>query len=406
VSPFAHVELLPRDPVLGITEAFVADTTPTKVNLGVGVYLGEDGRVPLLDCVRQAEEELLRRKAPHGYSPIDGIAAYNSAVGSLIFGSERPNLDERMLTVQALGGTGALRLGADLLRIANPSARVFISDPSWENHRALFSAAGFTVEAYPYYKADGTVDFAGLMQTLGTLPAGEIVVLHACCHNPTGVDLDPGQWGEIQELMAKRGLIPFLDAAYIGFADGLDADRRTIDLFARSGMPFLVSFSFSKSLSLYGERVGALAVVTGSAAERAPVLSQVKRVARTTYSSPATHGGAIVATILGEPGLTALWHDELALMRDRIKTMREGLATRLNAQLPGRDFNFIVHQRGMFSYSGLPKTVVEALRQQFSIYALDSGRICVAALNKANLDYVAEAIAKVLRESDSQSLVA
>ncbi|ACB97155.1 aromatic amino acid transaminase [Beijerinckia indica] len=405
-SPFAHVQQLPRDPVLGITEAFVADSSPRKVNLGVGVYLDENGHVPLLDCVQQAEEELLRRKGPHSYVPIDGIAAFDNAVASLIFSGERPSLDERLVTVQALGGTGALKLGADFLRTTNPSARIWISDPSWENHRALFSAAGFEVETYPYYRADGGLDFAGLIQTLSSLPSGDILLLHACCHNPTGLDLEPYQWAEIQALAAERGVIPFLDAAYLGFADGLDADRVAIDTFAQAGLPFLVSFSFSKSLSLYGERVGALAVVTGGAAERGPVLSQIKRIARTTYSSPPSHGGATVATILNEPGLTALWHDELALMRDRIKAMREGLAERLRVQVPDRDFSFITRQRGMFSYSGLSKEAVEMLRSRFSIYALDSGRICVAALNKANLDIVAEAIATVLRESGEQSLVA
>ena len=395
-SLFANVQELPRDPILGLTEAFVADKNPARVNLGVGVYQDENGKVPLLACVKQAEEVLLAKSAPHSYVPIDGLAGYNSAVAQMVF-ADSADL-AKVATIQALGGTGALKLGAELLRVVSPKAKVWISDPSWENHRALFSAAGFTVETYPYYGADGELDFAGLTATLATIPAGDIVLLHACCHNPTGLDLSEDQWRQIAKIVRERGLTPFLDTAYMGFAEGLQTDAFSVRLFASDGGPLFVSFSFSKSLSLYGERVGALSVLTASAAERARALSQLKRIARVTYSSPPSHGAAAAALVLADPALRQQWEDELGAMRVRIKSMRALLASKLSERLPGRDFTYITRQNGMFSYSRLTAPQAIALREKYAVYALDSGRICVAALNSKNIDFVAECIAKVMTD--------
>ncbi len=396
-SLFAQVEELPRDPILGLTEAFNADQTPHRVNLGVGVYQDENGKVPLLACVKQAEAAMLAKAGPHTYVPIDGYANYDAAVAQMVF-ADLVDL-AKVATVQALGGTGALKLGAELLRVVSPGAKVWISDPSWENHRALFAAAGFTVETYPYYGADGELDFAGLIATLEKIPAGDVVLLHACCHNPTGLDLSHDQWRRIAGVVRAKNLTPFLDTAYMGFAEGLEADAFSVRLFAGDGGPLFVSFSFSKSLSLYGERVGALSVVTASAPERGRVLSQIKRIARITYSSPAGHGAAAAAAVLADPALRQQWDAELGAMRVRIKKMRQLLADKLSARLPGKDFSYIVRQNGMFSYSRLTQPQAVALREKYAVYALDSGRICVAALNENNIDYVSDSIAKVMTEA-------
>jgi aromatic-amino-acid transaminase len=398
-SPFAAVPMAPSDPILGVTEAYVADQNPKKVNLGVGVYYDDNGKIPLLECVRHAESERLKAAPPRGYLPIDGIAAYDKAVKTLLFGNDSKAVQEsRVVTVQALGGTGGLKIGADFLKQIAPQSEVWISDPSWENHRQLFEAAGFAVKAYPYYepKTRG-LDFAGMKGALDVLPAGTIVVLHACCHNPTGVDLTKEQWPQILEIVKARGLIPFLDLAYQGFADGLEADAYAARLFGEAMSPVFLSSSFSKSFSLYGERVGALSVVAGSAEESVRVLSQLKRTVRTNYSNPPTHGGQIVATVLGSPQLTNLWDRELGAMRDRIKAMRKALADGIQKRVPGSDWSFVLRQRGLFSYSGLTKEQVRRLRAEYSIYAIDSGRLCVAALNSKNVDYVADAIAKIIR---------
>jgi aromatic-amino-acid transaminase len=397
-SLLASLPMAPSDPILGVTEAYVADGNPRKVNLGVGVYYDNDGKIPLLDCVRHAESERLKASAPRGYLPIDGLAAYDKAVQQLVFGKDSAAIAEkRVVTVQALGGTGGLKVGADFLKRISPQAEVWISDPSWENHRQLFEAAGFTVNAYPYYdpKAHG-LDFAGMLGKLKSLPAGAIVVLHACCHNPTGVDLLPEQWAQVLEVVTGRALVPYLDLAYQGFGDGLDQDALAARLFAGATSPVFLSSSFSKSFSLYGERVGAFSVVAGSDEEAARVLSQLKRIVRTNYSNPPTHGGQIVATVLDSPQLRSLWERELGGMRERIKEMRKKLVEQIHARAPGADFSFVLNQRGMFSYSGLTKEQVRRLRAEFSIYAIDTGRICVAALNTKNVDYVADAIAKVI----------
>jgi len=398
-SLFDNVTLAPRDPILGLTEQYGADTRAHKVNLGVGVYFDEEGRIPLLQAVRQAEDALVRTSAPRGYLPIDGIPGYNRGAQTLLLGADSSLLSSgRVLTAQALGGTGALRIGADFLKQLLPDAKALISDPSWENHRALFSRAGFQVETYPYYDAaTHGLDFEGFLTALQAAPARTVVVLHACCHNPTGVDPSFAQWQRIAEVVQNRQLVPFLDIAYQGFGAGLEEDAAVVRLFAERDMTFLVSSSFSKSFSLYGERVGALTLVCSSQEESARVLSQLKMVIRTAYSNPPTHGGAIVARVLNTPELRALWSDELAAMRERIRAMRTQLVDALNAQGVQQDFGFVLQQRGMFSYSGLSSAQVDRLREEFGIYAVGTGRICVAALNPKNMDYVAQSIAQVIR---------
>ena len=397
-SLFSAIAMAPRDPILGITEAYNADQNPEKVNLGVGVYYDDNGKVPLLDCVKKAEAGLAEKAAPRTYLPIDGLAAYDKAVQELVFGAGSAVITEkRAITVQALGGTGALKLGADFLKRFSPDAQVWISDPSWENHRALFESAGFTVNNYPYYdSATRGVNFGGMLAALKDMPAGAIVLLHACCHNPTGADLTDAQWAEVIQVVTQRGLVPFLDMAYQGFGDGIAEDGKVVGMFAQAGGPLFVSNSFSKSFSLYGERVGALSIVGATADEAARVLSQLKRVVRTNYSNPPIHGGQVVATALAQPELRQLWEDELAGMRVRIREMRHTLVQKLKEKAPGHDFGFVTQQRGMFSYSGLTKAQVERLKTEFSIYAVDTGRICVAALNSRNIDRVVDAIAKVL----------
>ena len=396
MSFFASVPLAPRDPILGLTEAFIADPNPAKVNLGVGVYQDANGKLPLLDCVRQAEQRLAADPKPRGYLPIDGLPAYLAAVRGLVFGADSPVLD-RVVTVQALGGTGALRVGADFLRRFDPEASLLISDPSWENHEALFSRAGFQVGSYRYYDPVArAVDFEGMLDDLAAARPGTIVVLHACCHNPTGYDLTPQQWQRVRETVEQAGLVPFLDMAYQGFAESLEADARVVRLFAESGLPVLVATSFSKSLSLYGERVGALSVICGDRDEAQRMLSQDKIVIRTNYSNPPTHGAALAATVLTDPELRTLWNAELGGMRDRIKAMRHRLVAGLTAAGVD-DMGFITTQVGMFSYSGLTKDQMVALREQHGVYGTDKGRICVAALNDGNVDYVCRAIAAVRR---------
>jgi len=392
------IELAPRDPILGVTEAFNNDPNPRKVNLGVGVYTDEFGKVPLLECVRRAEQALNARGAPHGYLPIEGIGAYDRAVQKLLFGADSEILAAgRAVTVQALGGTGALKIGADFLRQFAPGAEIWISDPSWDNHRLLFENAGFKVNTYPYYDpATRGLDFAAMISALERVPAGAIVVLHACCHNPTGVDPSPEQWARIRETVRERGQVPFVDLAYQGFGDSLEADAQIVRRFAAMPGPLLAASSFSKSFSLYGERVGALSVVAADRDESTRVLSQVKRLVRSNYSSPPAYGAELVATILGSPELSALWVDELAAMRDRTRANRRALVDRLKHYAPARDFDFVLEQRGMFSYSGLTRAQVGRLQSEFSVYAIESGRICVAALNGGNIDYVARAIAAVI----------
>ena len=395
---FASVQLAPKDPIFGLTEAYTADQRPGKVNLGVGVYYTDDGKVPLLKAVLAAEQEVVAKQSPRAYIPIEGPNPYNSAVQNLLFGADSPLIKEgRVVTAECLGGTGALRVGGDFVKRLDTGAPATISAPSWENHRGIFESAGYQVLEYTYFdpKTRG-VDFDGMVKSLESFPAKTLVILHACCHNPTGADLTAEQWKKIISICQTRELIPFLDIAYQGFASGIEQDGAAVRMFADSGMSFFVSSSFSKSFSLYGERVGALSIVTQSKEESARVLSQLKRVIRTNYSNPPTHGAAIVATVLNSPKLRQMWEDELAEMRERIKAMRHGLNQKLAASGVQQDFSFIEAQRGMFSYSGLTADQVAKLQEQDGIYALSTGRICVAALNTKNLDRVAQAIARVL----------
>jgi len=395
---FDDIPLAPRDPILGITEAFNADGRPGKVNLGVGVYYDDNGKVPLLECVREAEARLQAAAAPRSYLPIDGVPGYVKAVQALVFGAGSPALAAgRIVTAQTLGGTGALKLAADFLRWFNPGAGVWISDPSWENHRALFEAAGFTVGTYPYYDpVSRGLDFPAMMNRLETLPARAIVVLHVCCHNPTGADPIPEQWLQIIDVVKSRGLVPILDLAYQGFAVGLETDAEPVRRFVEAGVPMLVANSFSKNFSLYGERVGGLSLVTASADAAARSLSQLKRVIRTNYSNPPTHGARVVETVLTTPELRSLWEQELGAMRERIKAMRQALVQEVQAAGRNVDFGFVLRQNGMFSYSGLSQQDVARLRDEHGIHAVDSGRICVAALNTGNVGRVAAAVGALL----------
>jgi aromatic-amino-acid transaminase len=398
MSMFTAVEMAPRDPILGLNEQFAADGNPKKVNLGVGVYYDDNGKLPLLRCVQQAEEEMMKSPSARGYLPIDGIAAYDNAVKDLVFGADsEPVRSGRVATIQALGGTGGLKVGADFLKKLSPDAKVLISDPSWENHRALFTNAGFEVQSYPYYDAARRgIDFEGMLAALQSAPAGTIVVLHACCHNPTGYDITPAQWDQVIAAVKAGRLTPFLDMAYQGFGFGLQEDGAAIAKFVAAGLTFFVSTSFSKSFSLYGERVGALSVLCESKEEATRVLSQLKIMIRTNYSNPPIHGGAVVAAVLNDPARRAVWEEELAEMRVRIKAMRQRLVDGLKAAGVKQDMSFITAQIGMFSYSGLTKEQMVRLREEFGVYGTDTGRMCVAALNSKNIDYVCQSIAKVL----------
>jgi aromatic-amino-acid transaminase len=398
MSLFTAVEMAPRDPILGLNEQFNADPNPAKVNLGVGVYYDDNGKLPLLQCVQAAEKQMMADPKARGYLPIDGIAAYDAAVKGLVFGVDsEPVNSGRVATVQGIGGTGGLKVGADFLKKLSPNAKVLISDPSWENHRALFSQAGFVVESYPYYDAAKRgVNFDGMLAALNAAAEGTIVVLHACCHNPTGYDITAAQWDQVIAAAKARKLTPFLDMAYQGFGHGIAEDGAIIGKFVAAGLSFFVSTSFSKSFSLYGERVGALSVLCESKEEAGRVLSQLKVVIRTNYSNPQIHGGMVVATVLNTPALRAQWEQELGEMRVRIKAMRQKLVDGLKAAGVKDDMSFITAQIGMFSYSGLNKDQMVRLRNEFGVYGTDTGRMCVAALNSKNIDYVCASIAKVV----------
>ncbi len=369
VSLFAAVEMAPRDPILGLNEQFNADTNPAKVNLGVGVYFDANGKLPVLRCVAAAEKQLLETPKAKGYLPIDGIAAYDKAVQGLVFGADSEVVQAgRVATIQALGGTGGLKVGADFLKKLHPGATVLISDPSWENHRALFLQAGFDVLNYPYYDAATRgIRFDAMLAALKAAAPGTVAVLHACCHNPTGCDLSPAQWEQIAATCAAAGVVPFLDMAYQGFGTGIVEDGAAVQCFLATGLQFFVSTSFSKSFSLYGERVGALSVVCSSSEEAGRVLSQLKIVIRTNYSNPPTFGAQVVATVLTTPALRAMWEEELGGMRDRIKAMRHALVDKLAAAGVKGDLSYITTQVVMFSYSGLSKEQMQRLRSEFGI---------------------------------------
>ena len=400
MSIFASVVMAPGDPILGLTETFLADPRKEKVNLGVGIYVDEQGKVPVLDAVRRVEQALARDEQPRSYLPIDGLPAYNRATQKLLFGEGAAILEAgRVATAQTIGGSGALRVGADLLKkVLGDKARLAISNPSWGNHHVVFRTAGFQLVDYRYY--DDTshgLDFAGMLEDLGKLDPGTVVLLHACCHNPTGVDLDAAQWAQVVALLKDRGLLPFVDMAYQGFDKNSVDDALAVRLLADSGIPaFVVANSYSKSFSLYGERVGALSFVGADRDEAARLLSNIKTTIRANYSSPATHGARLVAGVLDSAELRGLWERELGEMRGRIHAMRAAFVDKL-AALGAPGFGFIDRQAGMFSYSGLSKAQVDRLREEFAIYALSTGRICVAALNTGNIDYVTRAVAAVCR---------
>jgi len=396
---FEHIDAYPGDPILTLMETFQQDPRRHKVNLGIGLYYDAEGRLPLLDTVRRAEARIAGNPGTRSYLPMEGGADYRTVVQKLLFGEESPALKAgRVATIQSLGGSGALKVGADLLRRYFPTSDIWVSSPTWDNHRSIFEGAGFLVHDYPYYDAaTGGVDFAGMLATLRTLPGQAVVLLHPCCHNPTGVDLTREQWQQLIAVIGEGRLIPFLDIAYQGFGDGLEEDAYAIRALVDAGISFLVSNSFSKNLSVYGERCGGLSVVCRDAAEAARVLGQMKFTVRRIYSSPPVHGGRIVTTVMNDVGLRADWELEVTAMRERIRAMRTKLHAVLNARLPGRDFSYFIKQRGMFSYTGLSPEQVDRLREEYAIYLVRSGRICVAGLNEGNIDGVAGAMAEVLK---------
>ncbi|WP_147693679.1 amino acid aminotransferase [Vogesella mureinivorans] len=396
---FAHVEAYAGDPILTLVETFNKDTRSPKVNLGIGLYYDEEGRIPLLPSVQKAEARRVAEAGPRSYQPMEGAANYRTAVQQLLWGAQHEAVQAgRIATIQTIGGSGALKIGGDLLKRYFPNVDVWVSNPTWDNHRAMFEGAGFTVHDYPYYDAaTGGVKFDDMVACFSQLPAKTIVLLHPCCHNPTGVDLDKDQWRKVIEVVKARDLLPFMDIAYQGFGDSLDDDAFAIRAMTEAGVSFVVSNSFSKNLSFYGERCGGLSVVCGTAEEAGRVLGQMKATVRRNYSSPPTHGGQVTAIVMNDAALRTEWEGEVTEMRVRIKAMRQKLYEVLSAKVPGRDFSYFIKQRGMFSYTGLSPQQVDRLREEFAVYLVRSGRMCVAGLNSRNVEYVADAMAEVLK---------
>jgi aromatic-amino-acid transaminase len=398
--PFTDLPTAPDDPILGLSEAFRRDPRPEKVNLGIGVYQNGAGAVPLLDAVRAAEERLVAKATSRSYLPIEGHAAFRDKMEEIVFGKDSSaRKDGRVVSAQTIAGSGALRLGADLLAFSNSQATVYLSDPSWANHQAIFERTGLKVAFYPYFDPTTKgLDFTGMLNSLEQIPEGSVVLLHACCHNPSGVDPSPEQWRSIAETLEARRAIAFLDMAYQGFGDGPEEDAFAVRLFAERQIPLFVATSCSKNFGLYAERVGLLSFVAPDTGTANRMLSQWKRLIRGNYSSPPIHGASIVAEVLTDQQLTTSWISQLTEMRTRIREQRNSLATTLSGMGLGQDFSFIVEHRGMFTYSGLSESAVEKLRDRFGIYLVRSGRICVAALNERNVGYVAEAIGSVIRD--------
>ncbi|HOV74228.1 MAG TPA: amino acid aminotransferase [Candidatus Hydrogenedentes bacterium] len=396
---FESIEMAPPDPILGLTDAFMKDTRPGKINLGVGVYKDESGKTPIFASVKRAEERILGEETTKSYLPIPGSPAYGAAVQDMVFGPDHPIVaDKRAVTAHTPGGTGALRVAGDFIKANLNTNRIWISSPTWENHRGVFQAAGLEVETYPYYDADGKrLAFDAMMSALESVPAGEIVLLHACCHNPTGMDPDAEQWKAIADVAARRRFLPFFDFAYQGLGDGLEQDAAGLRIVADAVDEFIVASSFAKNFGLYNERAGALTLVARSGAEAQRAFSQLKLRIRTNYSNPPSHGGAIVTTVLNDPELRALWEGEVRAMCDRIRGMRALFVETLKAKGVDRDFSFITRQRGMFSFSGLTKDQVDALRERYGIYIVASGRINVAAMTPSNMEPLCSAVADVLR---------
>jgi aromatic-amino-acid transaminase len=401
---FEHVEPFGGDPILSLNEDFQKDPRPGKINLSIGIYFDDAGRIPVLESVRQAELKVVARNAPKPYLPIEGAANFREEVQKLLFGAGHEAITSgRVATIQAVGSSGGLKVGADFIARWLPGSEVWVSDPSWENHRSMFEGAGLAVHSYPYYDAGtGTLAFDAMCEALRRVPAKSVVLLHACCHNPTGVDLTHAQWDTLIPILAERDLLPYLDLAYQGFGDGIFEDAYALRALSvargRDGRPlaFFVANSFSKSMSLYGERCGGLSVVCADRAEAANVLGQLKFTVRRNYSSPPIHGGQIVATVLGDTELRQAWETELGAMRERIQAMRKALHATLVQKMPARNFDYFLTQHGMFSYTGLDPDQVDRLRNEFAVYLVRSGRMCVAGLNSGNVEATGLAMAAVL----------
>ena len=396
---FQKVDAYAGDPILSLMERFKEDPRSDKVNLSIGLYYNEDGAIPQLQAITQARARL--NAQPQGaslYLPMEGLNGYRHTIAPLLFGADHPVLTaQRVATIQTLGGSGALKIGADFLKRYFPDSGVWVSDPTWENHVAIFEGAGFNVDTYPWFDADTNgVRAEALLEKLNTLPAQSIVLLHPCCHNPTGADLTHAQWDAVVEVLKARNLIPFLDIAYQGFGAGMEDDAYAIRAIARAGLPALVSNSFSKIFSLYGERVGGLSVVCEDADAASRVLGQLKATVRRNYSSPPSFGAQLVATVLGDEALKANWLAEVEAMRLRIQAMRQELVNVLKDAVPGHNFDYLLRQRGMFSYTGLSSAQVDRLRDEFGVYLIASGRMCVAGLNAGNVQRVAQAFAAVM----------
>ena len=395
---FQHVDAYAGDPILSLNEAFQKDPRAGKINLSIGIYFDNDGRIPMMDSVRKAELAVVENAGARPYLPMEGLAAFRSEVQALLFGRDADVLKAgRVATIQSVGSSGGLKVGADFIKRYFPDSAIYVSDPTWDNHRAVFEGSGIAVKTYPYYDpVSGGVRFNELLEAVQAMPAKSVVLLHACCHNPTGVDLTPVQWDTLIPLMKQRELLPFLDIAYQGYGDGLEQDAFAIRAMADAGLSFFVANSFSKNMSLYGERCGALSVVCPDAQQATHVLGQLKATIRRNYSNPPMHGGQLVAKVLGDPALRALWEGEVEEMRERILAMRNALHQVLSAKLPGRNFDYFLHQRGMFSYTGLTAAQVDRLKDEFGVYLVRSGRMCVAGLNTKNVEAVANAMAAVL----------
>ncbi|MFZ2989031.1 aromatic amino acid transaminase [Ideonella sp.] len=395
---FSHIEPYAGDPILTLNEDFQKDPRSDKINLSIGIYFDDAGRIPVMEAVRQAEQRISHQTGPKPYLPMEGLPAFRSEVQTLLFGAQHPALQaERVATIQSVGSSGGLKVGADFIKRWFPEAAIWVSDPTWDNHKAVFEGAGLTVHSYPYYDAaTGGLRFEAMLDALRQLPPRSVVLLHACCHNPTGVDLTPAQWDALLPVLREGALMPFLDLAYQGFGDGIDQDAYAVRALADSGLGGFVANSFSKSMSVYGERCGALSVICPTAAEARLVLGQLKATVRRNYSNPPMHAGQLVATLLGSPELHKLWAHELDAMRERIQAMRRTLHAIVSAKVPGRNFDYFLTQRGMFSYTGLSPAQVDRLREEFGVYILRSGRMCVAGLNSGNVERTAEAMAAVL----------
>ncbi len=395
---FSHLDPYAGDPILSLNDAFHKDPRAGKINLSIGIYFDDAGRIPVLDCVRQAEAQMLAESGAKPYLPIEGAAAMRSAVQQLLLGTGHEAITSgRIATLQTVGSSGGLRVGADFIKRWLPGSGLWVSDPTWDNHRAMFEGAGITVGTYPYYDAaTGGLKFDAMLAALDQLPPRSVVLLHACCHNPTGVDLSREQWQVLLPVLQERQLLPYLDLAYQGYGDGIPEDAFAVRALASAGISFFVANSFSKSMSIYGERAGALSVVCASAAEAELVLGQLKATVRRNYSSPAIHAAGIVSRVLGDPALRAAWETDVAGMRERIVVMRQSLHATLQALQPGRDFGYFLSQRGMFSYTGLRAVQVDRLRDEFGVYLVRSGRMCMSGLSTGNVERTATAMAAVL----------